>query len=115
MNDTRSSPETKKPPTPNPSRVGEGATPLDNAGTRPVYYGGADNQFECIKVLEAWLTHEEFCGWLKGTIIKYQSRAGKGQIELDAAKSAWYARYYAEYLKRYAARSTQSSEASASG
>lgn len=39
------------------AKIGEEATPLDNAGTRPAYYGGAQNQFECIKVLEAWLTH----------------------------------------------------------
>lgn len=92
------------------ANVGEGATPLDNAGTRPAYYGGASNQFECIKVLEAWLTHEEFCGWLKGTIIKYQTRAGKGQTALDAEKAAWYARYYAEYLKRYAAQNSEASK-----
>lgn len=80
--------------------VGEGKTPLDTEGTRPSYYGGADNPYEVIKVLEAWLTPQEFIGWLKGTIIKYMPRAGKGQTTLDIAKAAWYSHYLAEYLKR---------------
>lgn len=80
--------------------VGEGATPLDNAGTRPAYYGGAENPYEVIKVLEAWLSPLEFYGWLRGTIIKYQGRPSKGQGNLDNEKTAWYSRYLAEWLKR---------------
>ncbi len=83
-------------------KIGEGATVLDTAGTRPAYYGGAENPYEVVKVLEAWLTPDEFRGWLKGTIIKYQARAAKGQVQLDCDKCAWYARYLAEYLKRTA-------------
>lgn len=85
--------------------IGEGATPLDTPETRPDYYGGAENLYEVVKVLEAWLTPDEFRGWLKGTVIKYQARATKGQFKLDAAKCAWYARYLSEYLIR-----TQTSE-----
>lgn len=66
----------------------------------PSYYGGKDNPYECIKVLEAWLTPNEFYGFLRGTIIKYQSRTSKGQSELDAQKCAWYSRYLAEWMKR---------------
>lgn len=40
----------------------------------PLHYGGADNAFETIKVLEAWLTPEEYVGFLKGNAIKYLSR-----------------------------------------
>lgn len=80
--------------------IGEGATPLDHDGTRPAYYGGADNPYECIKVLEAWLSPTEFYGWLRGTIIKYQSRPSKGSQVLDVEKCSWYSRYLAEWLKR---------------
>jgi hypothetical protein len=66
----------------------------------PSYYGGKDNPYECIKVLEAWLSPLEFFGWLRGTIIKYQSRTAKKQSHLDNEKCAWYSRYLAEWLKR---------------
>lgn len=81
--------------------VGEKATPLDTPTTRPDYYGGADDPYEPIKVLEAWLTPEEFRGWLKGTILKYIRRCGhKGQNAGDIAKAAWYSRYLSEWEKR---------------
>ncbi|MBB2841420.1 UNVERIFIED_ORG: hypothetical protein GGE64_005203 [Rhizobium etli] len=41
----------------------------------PAHYGGEDNPYEVIKVLENWLTREEFIGALKFNIIKYQARA----------------------------------------
>lgn len=56
----------------------------------PKHYGGADNPYECIKVLEAWLTSSEFIGFLKGNSIKYKSRhRQKGGLE-DLEKSLWY-------------------------
>lgn len=65
----------------------------------PAHYGGADNPYEVIKVLEAWLTPEEFVGFLKGNVIKYQARARlKGGAE-DCAKAAWYANYLDRFLK----------------
>ncbi len=83
------------------SSVGKKDTPLDTPITRPAYYGGAEDPYEVIKVLEAWLTPEEFVGWLKGTIIKYMPRAGKKDSgENDVAKAAWYSRYLSEYMKR---------------
>jgi len=66
----------------------------------PAHYGGADNPYEVIKVLEAWLTREEFIGALKFNIIKYQARASKKNGAQDYEKAAWYAGYLAEYLKR---------------
>lgn len=57
----------------------------------PDHYGG-DTPYEVIKVLEAWLTPEEFAGFLKGNVIKYLARANKkGGGAEDAAKAAWYA------------------------
>lgn len=70
----------------------------------PDHYGGGENPYECIKVLEAVLGPEGFKAWLQGTIIKYLFRAGKKdgpaqEIE-DYKKAAWYANYAAEFLKR---------------
>jgi hypothetical protein len=56
----------------------------------PQHYGG-DTVYETIKVLRAWLTPEEFRGFLRGNAIKYQSRLGKkDEAKEDAAKAAWY-------------------------
>lgn len=63
----------------------------------PAHYGGKNAPYEVIKVLQAWLTFDEYIGFLKGNVIKYQARARhKGGFE-DYAKAAWYA----EELKRY--------------
>lgn len=52
----------------------------------PTHYGGKDNPDECIKVIEAW--DLDFC---LGNAIKYISRAGKKDSELDDLKKAvWY-------------------------
>jgi hypothetical protein len=54
----------------------------------PAHYGGADNVYEVIKVIEAWQL--DFC---TGNAVKYLSRAGKKDptktIE-DLKKSIWY-------------------------
>ena len=56
----------------------------------PVHYGGADNPYEVIKVLRAWLTPEEYRGFLRGNVIKYVARARlKGGRE-DYEKAKWY-------------------------
>jgi hypothetical protein len=62
----------------------------------PAHYGGADNPYEVIKVLAAWMTSEELRGFCKGNAIKYLARAGKktGQsAERDQAKAQWYLDY----------------------
>jgi len=64
----------------------------------PSHYGGADDPFETIKVLKAWLSPEEFRGFLMGNCIKYQSRLGKkGSRAEDAGKAAFYATALAEF------------------
>jgi hypothetical protein len=66
----------------------------------PAHYGGKDNPFETIKVLRAWLTAEQYSGFLLGNCLKYLSRLGKkGDPLEDLAKAHWYADAYLSYLK----------------
>lgn len=52
----------------------------------PVHYGGENNQYEAIKVIEAWQL--DFC---LGNTVKYISRAGKKDDVLqDLKKAKWY-------------------------
>jgi hypothetical protein len=65
----------------------------------PDHYGGKDDPHEVIKVLESWLTPEEFVGFLKGNVIKYQARARKKAGAQDYAKAAWYAARLADFTR----------------
>lgn len=50
------------------------------------YYGGEDNPYEAIKVIEAWEL-----GFALGNVLKYISRAGKkGDALEDLDKAVWY-------------------------
>lgn len=52
----------------------------------PPHYGGADDPYEAIKVIEAWKL-----GFHLGNTVKYISRAGKKGLLLDDLKKArWY-------------------------
>ena len=52
----------------------------------PAHYGGADNPYEAIKVIEAW-----GLGFCLGNTVKYISRAGKkGSALEDLKKARWY-------------------------
>lgn len=54
----------------------------------PAHYGGADNPYEAIKVIEAWEL-----GFCLGNVVKYLSRAGRKDpaTELeDLKKALWY-------------------------
>jgi hypothetical protein len=52
----------------------------------PAHYGGADNPYEAIKVIEAW-----GLGFCLGNTVKYISRAGrKGDAVEDLKKARWY-------------------------
>jgi Protein of unknwon function (DUF3310) len=54
----------------------------------PLHYGGEDDPYEAIKVIEAW-----GLGFHLGNTVKYISRAGKksGQSLLqDLKKARWY-------------------------
>jgi hypothetical protein len=54
----------------------------------PSHYGGEDNLYEAIKVIEAWNL-----GFCLGNAVKYISRAGKKdkskEVE-DLEKAVWY-------------------------
>tara|TARA_Y100001937_G_C6924744_1_gene243329 strand:+ start:23 stop:253 length:231 start_codon:yes stop_codon:yes gene_type:complete len=52
----------------------------------PNHYGGEENIYEAIKVIEAW-----DLGFNLGNSIKYISRAGKKNNKLeDLEKASWY-------------------------
>lgn len=70
------------------------------AVNHPDHYGGEDNPYEVIKVLEEWLTPEEFIGALKFNIHKYLARAGKKDGNQDFHKAAWYAERLSEFTKK---------------
>lgn len=56
------------------------------AVNHPAHYGGADNPYEAIKVIEAWNLNFNL-----GNTVKYISRAGKkGSLLEDLKKAAWY-------------------------
>lgn len=54
----------------------------------PLHYGGADNPYEAIKVIEAWDLDFHL-----GNTVKYISRAGKKDTDKelqDLKKALWY-------------------------
>ena len=56
------------------------------AVNHPAHYGGADNPYEAIKVIEAWKL-----GFNLGNTVKYISRhADKESALTDLKKAAWY-------------------------
>ena len=59
---------------------------MQDSVDHPEHYGGADDPYEAIKVVEAWSLN--FC---LGNVIKYISRAGKkGDALEDLKKARWY-------------------------
>lgn len=63
----------------------------------PEHYGGADNVYEAIKVIDAWSL-----GFALGNTIKYISRAGKkdSSKELeDLKKALWYLQHHINQLE----------------
>lgn len=61
---------------------------MENNINHPLHYGGADNPYEAIKVIEAW-----GLGFNLGNAIKYISRAGKKNPDKtieDLQKAIWY-------------------------
>lgn len=61
---------------------------MPEAVDHPAHYGGGDNPYEAIKVIEAWNL-----GFCLGNTVKYISRAGKkdpAKMLEDLKKAAWY-------------------------
>lgn len=70
------------PPIPEPPPGHRFSDPVDH----PLHYGGKDNPYEAIKVIEAWRL-----GFNLGNTVKYISRAGKKGSPLeDLKKARWY-------------------------
>jgi DNA-binding transcriptional MerR regulator len=64
----------------------------------PSHYGGKNNEYEAIKVIDAW-----DLGFSLGNTIKYISRAGKKEKnkELeDLQKASWYLQHHIEQLEK---------------
>jgi hypothetical protein len=64
----------------------------------PSHYGGAENVYEAIKVIEAWELDFHL-----GNTVKYISRAGKKNQEKeleDLLKAKWYLDRKIENLKK---------------
>ena len=70
----------------------------------PGHYGGADNPYETIKVLRAWLTPEEYVGFLKGNALKYLSRHRQKGGDEDLRKAQWYQDRLVGFQQRVASR-----------
>ncbi|MEY2868307.1 MAG: Arthrobacter phage Molivia [Bacteroidota bacterium] len=54
----------------------------------PEHYGGKENTYEAIKVIEAWQLNFHL-----GNVVKYISRAGKKdktKLKEDLEKAKWY-------------------------
>lgn len=59
---------------------------MTDAVNHPSHYGGAENPYEAIKVIEAW-----GLGFNLGNTVKYISRAGKKDAVIqDLKKARWY-------------------------
>jgi hypothetical protein len=64
----------------------------------PDHYGGAENIYEAIKVIEAWDLNFHL-----GNTVKYISRAGKKETDKelqDLKKAAWYLQRRIEILEK---------------
>lgn len=63
----------------------------------PPHYGGEDNPYEAIKVIDNW-----GLGFSLGNAIKYISRAGKKHVDKeieDLEKAVWYINHHIKNLK----------------
>lgn len=61
----------------------------------PQHYGGKDNPYEAIKVIEAW-----DLGFCLGNTVKYISRAGKKDDTIqELEKALWYLKREIKNLK----------------
>lgn len=71
---------------------------VDQNVQHPIYYGGADDPYEAIKVIEAWNL-----GFHLGNTVKYISRAGKkdgNSSTQDLKKALFYLNREIELLEK---------------
>ena len=66
------------------------------AVNHPQHYGGGDNPYEAIKVIDAW-----DLGFCLGNTVKYVARAGKKNDRLeDLKKARWYLEHEIQKLEK---------------
>lgn len=69
----------------------------------PQHYGGKDNPYEAIKVIESWNL-----GFCLGNTIKYISRCGKKDDEIqDLEKALWYLQREIDTRKAHGKKGTE--------
>jgi len=64
----------------------------------PTHYGGKNNVYEAIKVIDDWEL-----GFSLGNTVKYISRAGKKESDKelqDLKKAMWYLQHHIEELEK---------------
>jgi len=64
----------------------------------PQHYGGKNNEYEAIKVIDDW-----DLGFSLGNAIKYISRAGKKRKDTeleDLKKALWYIQHHIENIEK---------------
>jgi len=73
----------------------DGHNPKKELVNHPQHYGGKDNPYEAIKVIENWNL-----GFCLGNTIKYISRAGKKDDTVqELEKALWYLKREIKTLK----------------
>ncbi len=70
-----------------------------NQVERPEHYN-QDDSIECIDAIQAQLSHEEFIGYIRGTIAKYNWRMMQKHPDptVDVGKIRWFISYLEQYL-----------------
>ena len=70
---------------------------MESEVCHPAYYGGKDNVYEAIKVIEAW-----GLGFNLGSVLKYIARAGKKTESplKDLEKALFYVKREIELVKK---------------
>jgi hypothetical protein len=80
----------------------DAVAPTGGSSDHPAHYGGENDPYECIKVIEAW-----GLGFNVGNALKYLCRAGKkpgvDTIE-DLHKAVWYLLREVEWQRRIETR-----------
>lgn len=77
---------------------------MSDSVNHPEHYGGEDNPYEAIKILEACLSPEEFRGFCRGNALKYLLRAEKKNGIEDYRKAEWYSKKLSQPDDRSEAR-----------
>lgn len=70
----------------------------DNVNSPPHYNQGG---IECIDYIESFLTRDEYIGYLRGNVAKYNHRCRyKGKMEEDLRKAQWYHQRLVDFLDK---------------